>query len=342
MKKSRILCFGEIMLRLSPAGHERLVQAHSLELRFGGAEANVAVALAGLDHHAVFISSLPRNPLGDAALQVLRGCGVDTSAVARGGSRIGVYYLEHGASMRPSRVVYDRAGSSFAASDAAAYDWPALLDGAAHVHVTGITPALSSACAEATRAAMTEARSRGVRVSFDLNYRKNLWTREEAGALLTDLVRSTDLLIANETDPADVLGMPPARGDAESGVIDAQAYADLAQGIAERFGIPSVAITLRQSRSASSNGWSALLYTDGRLFTTRTYDIEVVDRVGAGDAFAAGLIHGSVSAWDPQHTLDFAVAASALKHSIPGDFLVASAAEIDAVASGDLSGRVRR
>jgi 2-dehydro-3-deoxygluconokinase len=337
-----IVTFGEIMLRLSPPGKRRIAQAESFEASFGGAEANVAVSLAQLGHAARFVSRVPANPLGDAAVASLRARGVDVTRVHRGGARLGVYYLEHGASLRPSRVVYDRAHSAFSGIGAGETDWAAAFDGASWFHFTGITPALSAGCADATAEAVAEARGRGLRVSCDLNYRSALWTRERARELLTALTRGVDLLIANESDAFDVFGIRTEASDAEAGSIDAEAYGRTARELAGITGAAAVAITLRESRSASNNGWSGLLSPGGEVLHGRKVDLDIVDRVGAGDAFAAGLIHALLNGWPAQRCLDFAIAAGALKHTIPGDWNLASEAEVLAVVDGDVSGRVKR
>jgi 2-dehydro-3-deoxygluconokinase len=338
-----VLAFGELMLRLSPPGHERLFQSPVLGATFGGSEANVAVSLAQLGLDARFVTRLPANPLGDAALAALRAEGVDVRFVARGGGRLGIYFAETGASQRPSRVVYDRAGSAIAEIAAGQIDWAAALDGVAWVHTSGITPALSGAAQVATAHLIEAAAERGATVSFDLNYRAKLWSPAEAQAAIPPLLRGVRVLIANEEDLQTCLGVEVA-GDVTRADLDQGAYAAAAARVAGEHDLDHVAITLRESLSASDNGWSALLYerTAGALHRSARYEVRLVDRIGAGDAFAAGLIHGLRTGRSPQAALDFAVAASALKQTIPGDFNRVSAAEVERLAGGDRSGRVVR
>jgi len=340
----KIVCFGEVMMRLAPPGVERFGQCTSLGMTFGGAEANVAVSLANFDHEVSFVTRLPQNPFADAAIAQLRGAGVDTTDIARGGERIGIYFLEKGASMRPSKVVYDRKYSAIAAANPGDFDWNTILEGAEWLHTTGITPALSQGTAALTLQAAATARELGLTVSCDLNYRKNLWTHEQAATTMGELCRNVDVLIANEEDAHDVFGITAKGADIDGGHLDAAGYADIARQLAERFGCKYVAFTLRESRSANDNGWSGLLYnaaTDSYV-QSRKYDIHIVDRVGGGDSFGAGLIHALSGGKDDEAAINFAVAASALKHTIEGDFNRVSVAEVNALAGGSVSGRVQR
>lgn len=340
----KIVTFGELMLRLSPPGYERLLQSPVLSATFGGSEANVAVSLAhlGLDSH--FVTRLPSNAIGDAGLRALRAEGVVTDAVVRGGNRVGIYFAETGASQRASTVVYDRAGSAISEVTGDMLSWNAILSGGAWFHVTGITPALSASAAQVTSDAIATAKTRGLTVSIDLNYRQKLWTSVAAQQVMRPLMRHVDVLIANEEDIQATLGIEVVGADVTHGVFDSAAYRDVAQRICREFGVATVAITLRESRSASENGWSALLWDNAaqEIHHSPRFDIRVVDRLGAGDSFAAGLIYGLATGRSPLDALRFAVAASALKHTIPGDFNRVSVAEVDRLMKGDASGRVQR
>jgi len=336
--------FGEIMLRLTPPGFERLLQSPTLHATFGGGEANVAASLAGFGLPAAFVTILPQaNPLADAAIGELRRFGVDTSHIARSAGRMGIYFLETGASQRASRVVYDREGSAFALASAT-IDWPRVLAGAGWFHVTGITPAVSQAAAGLAIEAARTARGMGITVSCDLNFRKNLWKwGKPASAVMPELVRLSDILIANEEDIQMALGVA-ADVDVHAGVLDRASYRRLTDAVMREYGhLRGIAVTLRESKSASHNVWSACLH-DGREFLlSRTYDIaHIVDRVGSGDSFAAGLIYGMQTGLGSQEALDFAVAASCLKHSIPGDINRVSVDEVKALLAGGGSGRVQR
>jgi 2-dehydro-3-deoxygluconokinase len=332
------------MLRLKPPGAERLFQSPLFEATFGGGEANVAVALARLGCESAYVSVVPPNAVGDACLAALRGHGVDTSRVVRAGSRLGIYFLEAGAAQRPSVVIYDRAGSSIAAAGPGAVDWDSALAGAAWFHVTGITPAISASAAELSLEALRAARARGITVSCDLNYRKNLWKYgKKAPEVMGELLRLADVAVANEEDCQNALGIT-ADAAVESGKLDAAAYRVLCGKVLSAYpNLTHVAITLRESRSADENGWSAVLQTRSEFLQSRGYEIRrIVDRVGTGDTFAAGLIYGLTRLGSPREALEFAVAASCLKHSIPGDLPLISAAEVTALASGSGSGRVQR
>jgi 2-dehydro-3-deoxygluconokinase len=340
----KVVTFGEIMLRLSPPGFERLLQSPGFVATFGGGEANVAVSLAhlGLDSH--YVTCLPAHAIGDAAIRVLRAEGVQTDAVLRSGDRVGIYFAETGASQRASTVIYDRAGSSISAMAPDAVDWDAVMAGAAWFHVTGITPALGDRAAAATCAAVGAAKRAGARVSVDLNYRKKLWTPAQAQAVMRPMMRSVDVVIANEEDLQSVLGVAVEGADPESGALDPDAYRDAAARVSREFGPRLVAVTLRESVSASDNGWSALLWDDDRatMHRSQRYGVRLVDRIGGGDSFAAGLIYAIATGRPLDAALRFAVAASALKQTIPGDFNRVNVAEVDALAAGDASGRVRR
>jgi 2-dehydro-3-deoxygluconokinase len=344
MSREKTVAFGELLLRLSAPGHERLLQSPVLGATFGGGEANVAVALAHLGLNSHFVTRLPASPLGDAAVRALRAEGVHVGSVQRGGRRIGIYFAETGASQRASYVLYDRAGSSMSEIEPAAVPWPELLRGAAWFHTTGITPALGPGPAECTRAALVVARDLGVPASIDLNYRRKLWDEEHARRVMRPLVSHVQLLVANEEDLQTMLGVPVERTDVTAARLDVDAYRAAAERVVAEHGVRQVAITLRESLSASDNGWSALLY-DGSSRTLHRgprYVVRLVDRVGGGDAFAAGLIFARLDGQSPEGALRFAVAASALKQTIPGDFNRISVDEIRRLASGDESGRIER
>lgn len=339
---NKVVCFGEIMMRLMPPGTQRFVQAEAFEASYGGGEANVSVSLANFGIPASFVTKLPENPLGQAAVNALRRYGVDTSGVVRGGDRLGIYFLEKGASQRASVVVYDRRGSAIATATRADFDWPALFSGASWFHFTGITPALGDEAAAITLEACKAARTAGLTVSCDLNYRKNLWTSQKAGAVMATLMPFVDVCIANEEDAEKVFGIAAEKSAIDEGKLDRAGYESVARQLAERFGFKAVGITLRESLSASDNGWSGMLRTaDGCWFSPR-HSIHIVDRVGGGDAFAAGLIHAMTSGDAPQAAIDFAVAASCLKHSIEGDFNQVSVKEVLDLVKGGGSGRVQR
>lgn len=341
MKK--VVTFGEIMLRLSPPGYERLFQSPHLEATFGGGEANVAVSLAHFGLDSWYVTKLPKNPVGDAAVRALRAEGVQTGAIVRGGQRVGIYFAETGASQRASTVVYDRAHSAISGMQPGEVDWRAVLQGAAWLHVTGITPALGDSAAACTRAAIDAARAAGAAISIDLNFRRKLWTEVQAQAVMRPLVRGIDLVIANEEDLQTVLGIE-VKADVTSGRLDAAAYEAAARRVASEFDVRMVAITQRESHSASDNGWSGLLFDAAAdaFHRSQHYDIRIVDRIGGGDSFAAGLVYSLVTGRPAADALRFAVAASALKQTIPGDFTRVSVEEVDRLAGGDASGRVQR
>jgi 2-dehydro-3-deoxygluconokinase len=338
----QIITFGEIMLRLAPEGYYRFVQAQSLGATFGGGEANVAVSLANFGLDTTFVTKLPKHEIGQAAVNSLRQFGVDTSGIVRGGSRVGIYFLEKGASQRASKVIYDRAHSAIAEAAPDDFDWNAIFEGASWFHFTGITPAISDSAAAVTLDACKQAKAKGITVSCDLNYRKNLWSREKAGEVMGKLMEYVDVCIANEEDAADVFGIHAQNSDVSSGKINHEGYKEVAKALADRFCIKKVAITLRESISANDNNWAAMLYDGKDYYFSKKYAVHIVDRVGGGDSFGAGLIYGFTKGLQAQETLEFAVAASCLKHSIEGDFNQVSADEVKKLAGGDASGRVQR
>ena len=340
----KVVTFGEIMLRLSPPGAERFLQSPQFVATFGGGEANVAVSLARFGLESWYVTRLPKHAIGDAAVQALRAEGVRTDAIVRGGDRIGVYFAESGASQRGSVVIYDRARSAISEMESGAVAWPDVMTGAAWFHVTGITPALGPRGVAATEAAVAAARTAGARISIDLNFRRKLWTESEAQKVMRSIVQDVDVVIANEEDLQAVLGVHVEDTDVTRGRLDHAAYRSAAERVADEFRVGTVAITLRESRSASENGWSGVLW-DARakaFHISQHYDLRIVDRIGGGDSFAAGLIYGLVTGRAPEASLRFAVAASALKHSIPADFNRVSVDEVDRLAGGDESGRVQR
>jgi len=339
---SRVVTFGEIMLRLAPEGYYRFVQASSFGAIYGGGEANVAISLSGFGLDTAFVTKLPKHEIGQAAVNTLRQFGVDTAKIVRGGDRVGIYFLEKGASQRASKVIYDRAGSSIARAQTADFDWNAIFDGASWFHFTGITPALGDNVAEICLDAVKTARAKGLTVSCDLNYRKNLWSREKAGEVMGRLVPLVDICIANEEDASDVFGIKAKNTDINSGALSHDGYKEVAKTLADRFGFKKVAITLRESISANDNNWAGMLYDGKEYCFSNKYPVHIVDRVGGGDSFGAGLIYGSLKGWTSQETLEFAVAASCLKHSIEGDYNLVSVEEVMKLAGGDASGRVQR
>jgi 2-dehydro-3-deoxygluconokinase len=338
----KIITFGEIMLRLATPANLRLNQTAALEMTFGGGEANVAVSLALFGDEAAFITRLPKNDVAEACLQRLRGLGVNTGSILRGGDRMGIYFLETGASQRASTVTYDRAHSAISEIDPAELKWESLLAGAEWFHFTGITPALSDKAAQATLEGARAAKKLGLTVSCDLNYRKKLWTSEKAGRVMAGIMEHVDICIANEEDAEKVFGIKATGAEVTEGKIDHGRYVEVAKKLTERFKFKGVAITLRESFSASHNGWSGLYFTGGKEHFSCRYDIQIVDRVGGGDSFAAGLIYALGRKKSPQEAIEFAVAASCLKHSISGDFNLVKLSEVEALLAGDGSGRVQR
>ena len=338
----KIVTLGEIMLRLSPAGNYRFVQSESFQIFPGGGEANVAVSLANYGHTACFVSKLPSHEIGQIAVNALRRYGVKTEYISRGGDRIGLYYAETGASMRPSKVIYDRAHSAIAEADISDFDFDKIMEDADWFHWSGITPAISDKAAEIVRVACEAAKRHGVTVSVDLNFRKKLWTSEKAISVMRPLMQYVDVCIGNEEDANMCLGYKPD-ADVEGGKTDAEGYYEIFKGMMKEFGFKYVVSTLRESYSASHNGWKALIYDGKTFYESKHYDINpIIDRVGGGDSFSAGLIHGLLSYKDQTKALEFAVAASALKHTIPGDFNLVSTSEVESLAKGNANGRVQR
>lgn len=342
---AKIVTMGEIMLRLSTPNNEKFIQADEFDINYGGGEANVAVSLANYGHEADFVTALPENPIGECAIAALRKYNVGTKNIARTGKRIGIYFLETGSAMRASNVVYDRADSSIATAKASDFDFDKIFEGADWFHFTGITPAVSDAAAELTEAALKAAKKHGVKVSCDLNFRKKLWSSEKAQKVMTNLMQYVDVCIGNEEDAEKVLGFKPGNTDVTSGELELSGYVDIFNQMCDKFNFEYVISSLRESHSASDNGWSACIM-DGKsreFYHSRKYHITpIVDRVGGGDSFAAGLICGLVDGKDMKAALEFAVAASALKHTIPGDFNLVTRSDVDALAGGDGSGRVQR
>lgn len=338
----RVITFGELMLRLAPEGYYRFVQADKLGATFGGGEANVAVSLANYGFDAAFVSKLPAHEIGQAAVNSLRRYGVDTSWIVRGGDRVGIYYLEKGASQRPSKVIYDRAGSSISTASPEDFDWKKIFADVEWFHFTGITPALNDGVAAICLEACKAAKEMGVKVSCDLNYRNKLWSKEKAGEVMGELCKYVDVCIANEEDAADVFGIKAADTDVTAGEVNQEGYKAVAKQLADRFGFEKVAITLRESLSANDNHWSAMLYDGKDYYFSRKYKMHIVDRVGGGDSFGGGLIAACLNGYGAQETIDFAVAASCLKHSIEGDYNMVTMDEVWKLAGGDASGRVQR
>lgn len=338
----KVVTFGEIMMRLSPEGHKRIQQADRFDVHYGGAEANVAAFLAQMGVEAYFVTKVPDNPVGEAVIWHLRRFGVKTDWVVKGEGRLGIYFLEVGASQRPSKVVYDRGGSCISRSKPGDFVWEEILDGVNHFHFSGITPALGGDLPGIVERALRVAKEKGVRVSCDLNYRAKLWSSEEAQRVMKPYMEMVDILIANEEDIEKVLGKKIEGLDVRSGKIDRGRYVRAVKELSEEYGFEAIGITLRESRSASINGWSALLWEGGEVYFSKEYEVHVVDRVGAGDAFAGGLIYGFLLGKEGQEKLEFAVAASCLKHSIVGDFAVLTKEEVEKLAAGTTSARVER
>ena len=341
---AKIITFGELMLRLQPYNYERFVQCDHVEFTFGGGEANVAVSLANYGLDAAFVTKLPSHAIGQAAVNSLRRYGVDTSKIVRGGDRVGIYFNEKGASQRGSVCIYDRAHSAIQLADPSEFCWDEIFEGAQWFHFTGITPALGpnlvQICVEACKAA----KARGIKISCDLNYRGKLWTRAQAREAMTELAQYIDVCISNEEDAKDVFGIEAEGTDIYGGSLNHEGYKSVAKQLADKFGFEMVAITLRESHSAFDNGWSAMLYNVAKeeyCFSKR-YDLHIIDRVGGGDSFGGGLIYSLITGKDTQAAVEFAVAASALKHSIEGDYNMVTVAEVEKLAGGDGSGRIQR
>ncbi|GHV68531.1 hypothetical protein AGMMS49928_08250 [Spirochaetia bacterium] len=338
----RIITFGEIMMRLNPEGYLRFVQANKWEVSFAGGEANVAASLAQFGMNAAFVTKVPEHEIGQAALNECRRFGVDTGLVVRGGDRLGAYFVEKGASQRASKVIYDRAASAIALAKPEEFNWKEIFKGADWFHFTGITPALSDSCAAACMDAVKTAGEMGLTVSCDLNFRKKLWSSEKAGKVMGGLMPFVDICIANEEDAADVFGIHAEGADVNKGELNREAYISVAKQLCDKFGFKKTAITLRGSISASDNNWSGMLYENGEAFFAPNYQVHIVDRVGGGDSFGAGLIYSQLLQWDNQKAINFAVAASCLKHTIEHDFNITSVKEVETLAGGNASGRVQR
>ncbi len=339
---AKVITFGEIMLRLAPEGYKRFLQADRFEAVFGGGEANVAVSLANYGVDASFVTKLPDNDIAQMAIGTLRKYGVHTENIVRGGDRVGIYFCEKGASQRPSKVVYDRAGSSISKATTADFNWDQIFEGADWFHFTGITPALGDNVADICFEAVKAAKERNIRVSCDLNYRKKLWSREKAGEVMAKLMPYVDVCIANEEDASDVFGIKAENTDLLAGKVNHDGYKEVAKKLADRFQFKAVAITLRSSISANDNDWAAMLYDGNDYHFSKTYHMHIVDRVGGGDSFGGGLIYSMLQGYDAQRAIEFAVAASCLKHSIEGDYNLVSVKEVENLAGGDGSGRVQR
>ena len=340
----KVLTFGEIMLRLRAPGHERFFQSNMMEATFGGGEANVAVSLANYGIDVDFVTKLPKHVIGQMAVNSLRRYGVGTGKIVRGGDRVGIYFNEKGASQRPSVCVYDRAHSAIADAQPGDFDWEKIFEGVDWFHFTGITPALGpnvvALCVEACKAA----KKAGAKISCDLNYRGKLWTREQARAAMTELCQYVDVCISNEEDAKDVFGIEAENTNISAGELNKEGYKSVAKQLADKFGFEKVAITLRESHSAFDNGWSAMLYdvASGEYCFSKLYHLHIIDRIGGGDSFGGGLIYSLLTGKSTQEAVEFAVAASALKHSIESDFNHVTVAEVEKLAGGDGSGRVQR
>ena len=343
-EKNKIVTFGEIMLRLKAPGHERFFQSPMLEATFGGGEANVAVGLSKYGLNASFVTAIPKNIIGESCIAELKKYGVDTSNIIRSGSRLGIYFLEQGANQRPSKVVYDRANSSIAEVDPNDFDWNKIFENTTWFHITGITPAISSSAANLSIEAVKKAKDFGVTVSCDLNFRKNLWKYgKSAPEVMNEIIKYVDVAIGNEEDCQKSLGVD-IKVDVESGKLEAESYKKLTDKVLEQYpNLKKIAVTMRESHSADYNGWSAVLNNRNDFFVSKKYEItDIIDRVGSGDTFASGIIYGLNALKDDKQTLEFAVAASCLKHSIIGDFPLLTAEEVNSLVNGSGSGRVQR
>ena len=338
----RVVTFGEIMLRLAPNGYYRFFQDDQFQATFGGGEANVVVSLANYGMDAAFVTKLPAHAIGQGAVNALRGLGVDTTKIVRGGDRVGIYFLEKGASQRGSVCIYDRAHSAIQEAHPSDFDWDTIFEGADWFHFTGITPALGPNLVQICLEACKVARAKGITVSCDLNYRGKLWTRAQAREAMTALCQYVDVCISNEEDAKDVFGIEAVGSDITGGKLNKESYKSVAKQLADQFGFKKVAITLRTSISASDNDWAGMLYDGDNFYFSKEYHLRIVDRVGGGDSFGGGLIYSLLNEKDAQGAIEFAVAASALKHSVEGDFNRVTLAEVDKLAGGDASGRVQR
>ncbi len=338
----RIVTFGEIMLRLAPEGYLRFFQNDTMQATFGGGEANVAVSLANYGMDASFVTKLPAHAIGQGAVNSLRALGVDTKDIVRGGDRVGIYYLEKGASQRGSVCIYDRAYSAIQLASREDFDWDKIFEGADWFHFTGITPALGENLVEICLDACKAAKAKGIKISCDLNYRGKLWTRAQAREAMTKLCEYVDVCISNEEDAKDVFGIEAENTDIYGGKLDKEGYKSVAKQLMDTFKFEKVAITLRSSISASDNDWAGMLYDGENYCFSKEYHLHIVDRVGGGDSFGGGLIYSLLSGKDSQSAIEFAVAASALKHSIEGDYNRVTVSEVEKLAGGDASGRVQR
>ena len=338
----KVVTLGEVMLRLSTPDFKRFVQTDTFDITYGGGEANVAGALCNYGLEGTFVTKVPDNPIGQSAINHLRRYGVDTQYIAKGGKRLGIYFLETGASMRASQVVYDRADAAISEAEISEFDFDKIFDGAVWFHTTGITPALSDKAAALTEAALKAAKAKGVTTSIDLNYRKKLWSKEKAKEVMTRLCQYVDVCIGNEEDAETTLGFHSKETDVTKGELTLEGYKDVFKQMKEKFGFKYIASTLRESYSASDNGWSALVYDGNEFYHSKKYDVRIVDRVGGGDSFASGLIYGLIQEMGLKDATEFAVAASALKHTFPGDMNHATLAEVKVLMGGDASGRVQR
>ena len=339
---SKVVCFGEIMLRLAPNGYYRFFQNDQMQATFGGGEANVAVSLANYGQDVSYVTKLPTHAIGQAAVNSLRAFGVDTSDIVRGGERVGIYYLEKGASQRGSVCIYDRAHSSIQTAKRCDFDWEKIFEGADWFHFTGITPALGGELVDICLDACKAAKAKGIKISCDLNYRGKLWKREQAREAMSKLCEYVDVCISNEEDAKDVFGIEAENTDIYGGKLDKEGYKSVAKQLMDCFGFEKVAITLRTSISASDNNWAGMLYDGKEYCFSKEYKLHIVDRVGGGDSFGGGLIYALRNGKDTQQAIEFAVAASALKHSIEGDFNRVGVSEVEKLAGGDGSGRVQR
>jgi len=339
---NKIVTFGEMMLRLSPPDHKRFIQCDSFDVVYGGGEANVALSLANYGAESFYVTKVPNNELGRAAINELRRYGVNTEYITLGGERLGIYFLEIGASQRPSKVLYDRSYSAIAQATTEDFDWEQIFSGKDWFHFTGITPALSDNCAEITMVAAKTAKRMGLQVSCDINYRKKLWTPDKAKRVMTSLMKYVDVVVGNEEDAEKVFGITAKGSDITAGKLQTEGYKEVAKTLVDRFALKMAAITLRESFSASDNGWSGIVYNGKEFAQSKKYEVHIVDRVGGGDAFASGLIYAMLNKYSLEDTVNFAAAASCLKHTIPGDFNLCTIAEVKALMQGDGSGRVVR
>lgn len=338
----KVVTLGEIMLRLSTPDFKRFVQSDSFDVTYGGGEANVAAALCNYGLNGSFVTKVPGNAIGQSAINHLRRYGVDTQFIVRGGDRLGIYFLETGASMRASQVIYDRAGASIADANETEFDWNKIFEDASWFHTTGITPALSDKAASLTETALKTAKEKGITTSIDLNYRKKLWSKEKAREVMTKLCQHVDVCIGNEEDADTTLGFKAKGTDVTKGELNLDGFKDVFKQMKEKFGFQFIASSLRESHSASDNGWSALVYDGNEFYHTKKYEVRIIDRVGSGDSFASGLIYGLVTGMPMKEAAEFGVAASALKHTIPGDMNHATLSDVQGLMKGDGSGRVQR